>query len=86
MLYVPRRAQEQCFGARALDGKLEGLGDAPPLHPPAARSVHQLQGRGWWRDAAVCSVCLRGSVLSAFIPLLYKPADGAFGLCTILRQ
>lgn len=86
MLCVPRTIQEQCLAAGTPDGEWEGLGDAPPLHPLAARSEHWPGGRGWWRDAVVHSVCLGESVLSAFIPLLYKPADDALGPCTILQQ
>lgn len=42
MLCVLRMVQGQCLGARALAGEWEGLGDAPPLHPLAARSEHGL--------------------------------------------
>lgn len=86
VLCVLGTAQEQCLGAGALDGEWEGLEDAPPLHSLAARSEHRPQGRGWQRDAVVCSVCLGEPVLSAFIPLLYKPTDDAFGSRTILQQ
>lgn len=73
VLCVPKPASEQHCGAGAPDGEWEGLGDAPPLYPLAVGSEHRPRGRGWWRDAVVRSVCQGGSVLSASIPMLYKP-------------
>lgn len=71
MLYVPRRAQEQCFGARALDGKLEGLGDAPPSASPGSQVCASAAGKRLVEGCScvfslpegICSLCIHSIAL-----------------------